>query len=88
MNKRFLAVLEIVFFAVALFGFVPVIKSDPSPYGYFPETAFVLVAMSISRAFAYLNGRGLVLCVLEVALVLVVVIAHRFALNIATGPGM
>jgi len=88
MNKRYLTALELVFFAVALLWFVPVIKSDPSPHGYFPETAFVLVAMSISRAFSYRNGRGLVLCVLDVAIVLVVFIAHRFALDIATGHGM
>lgn len=87
MNKRYLTVLELVFFAVALFWFIPVIKSDPSPYGYFPEIAFVLVAMSISRAFAYRGGRGLLLCALEVVIVLLVFVAHRFALNIATAHG-
>lgn len=85
MSKKYLAVLELGFFALALFWFIPVIKSDASPYGYFPETAFVLVAMSISRALAYRNGRGPVLCAVEVAIVLVVFVAHRFALSIATG---
>jgi hypothetical protein len=88
MNKKYLTALELVFFAVALFWFIPEIKSDPSPYGYFRQTAIVLVAMSISRAFAYRNGRSLVTCVLEVALVLVVFIVHRLALNVATGHGM
>jgi hypothetical protein len=84
MNKRYLTVLELAFFAVALFWFIPVTKSDPSPYGYFSETAFVLVAMSISRAFAYRGGRGLILCALEVVIVVLAFIAHRLALNIAT----
>lgn len=88
MRKKYLTVLELVFFAVALFWFIPIIKSEPSPYGYFPETAFVLVAISISRALAYRNGRGLLVSVLEVVIVSVVFIAHRFALNIAAGHGM
>jgi hypothetical protein len=88
MSKKYFTVLELAFFALALFWFIPPIKSDPSPYGYFPESAFVLVAMSISRAFAYRTGRGLVLCVLEAVIVLAVFIAHRLALNVATGHGM
>jgi hypothetical protein len=88
MSKRYLPALELVFFAIALFWFIPPAKSDPSPYGLFPEAAFVLVAMLISRAFAYRNGRGRVLCGLDVAIVFVVFIAHRFALNVATGHGM
>lgn len=88
MSKRNLTALELVFFAAALFWFIPVIKSDPSPYGLFPEAAFVLVAMLISRACAYRNGRGRALCALDITIVFVVFIAHRFALNIATGRGM
>lgn len=87
MSKKYLTALELAFFALALFWFIPIIKSDPSPYGYLPEAAYVLGAISISRAFAYRNGRGIVLCVLEIAIVLVVFMAHRFALNIATGHG-
>lgn len=88
MNKRGSSVLELIFFALALFWFIPVPKSDPSPYGYFPEAAFVAAAMSISRAFAYRSGRGLEICIAEVASVLAMFMAHRFALGIATGHGV
>ena len=88
MKKRFLAALELGFFALALFWFIPVIKSVPSPYGYYPEALFVLVAISISRFFSYRNGRSIVLCLLEVAIMLVIFLAHRFALDTATGFGM
>lgn len=88
MNKKYLTALDLIFFAIALFWFIPPVKSDPSPYGYFPESAFVLVAMSVSRAFAYRNGRGPIVCVLEVAIVFGLFIAHRFALDIATRHAM
>lgn len=88
MKMRYLNALELLFFGLALLWFVPVIKSDPSPYGYFPETAFVLAMMSISRAFAYRNGRALTTCVVETVILLLVFVVHRFALNIATGHGL
>lgn len=88
MNRKLSSTLELVFFAGALFWFIPVIKSDPSPYGYFPETAFVFVAMSISRFFAHRNGRGLLLCVLEVAIVSAVFVAQRFALGFVWQPAL
>lgn len=87
-NRRSLAVLDLAFFALALFWFIPIIKSDPSPYGYFPESAFVSVAILISRTFAYKNGRGPLLCALEAVIVSAVFIIHRYALNVATGHGM
>jgi hypothetical protein len=88
MNKKYLTALELVFFAFVLFCFAPEIKSDPSPYGYVRASAIVLVAMTISRAFAYRNGRAPVLCIVEIAIVLIVFVAQRFALNIVTGHGM
>jgi hypothetical protein len=86
--RKSMSVLEILFFALALVWFIPVIKSDPSPYGYWPETAFVSVSILISRMIAYRSGRGLVRCALEVVIVSVIFVLHRYALNLATVNGM
>lgn len=88
MKKTYLIVLELVFFALALVWFVPVAKSDPSAYGYFPESFLVVGALSISRSLAYRNGRSPTLCLLEVLIVFVIFVVHRFALNIVTGHGI
>lgn len=83
MKKKIFTALDLAFFAFALSWFIPSVKSEPSPYGYFPEVVFVFLAMSISRAFAYRNGRGPVLCALEVVLVTSAFLVHQLALNAA-----
>jgi len=88
MNKKYLTALELVFFAFAMFLFIPELKSDPSPYTYVRPTAIVLVAITISRALAYRNGRGLVPCLLEIAIVVAVFIGQRMTLNVAMGHGL
>lgn len=85
MKKKYLTALELVFFAIALYFFIPEIKSDPSPYSYVRPTLIVLVAMTISRAFAYRNGRSAVICVLETVLLGVAYIGVRMSLNVIVG---
>lgn len=88
MIKRYSSVLELVFFALALFWFIPETKLELSPFAYLPQAAFVAVAMSISRVFAYRNGRGSAVCAIEVAIVLAAFVVHRMALNLAMGYGI
>lgn len=88
MKKEHSVALELLFFALALFWFIPEAKSELSPYDYFPEAGFVAVAMAISRGFAYRNGRALVVCAVEAAIVLAAYLVHRMALNLTLGYGI
>ena len=88
MKQGYSVALELAFFALALFWFIPEAKSELSPYDYFPEAGFVAVAIAISRGFAYRNGRALLICAVEAAIVLAAYLVHRMALNLILGYGI
>jgi hypothetical protein len=85
MKRKGLIAVELIFFAAAFCAFIPEPKSEPSRYDYSYGTAFVLIAIAISRFAAFRNGRSAVVCVLESLMIVLAYIGARMSFNVIVG---
>lgn len=85
MKRAYLYILELLFLAGALSFFVPVPRSTPTPYEYFPAALYVGVAICISCFCSYKNGRSAMVCSLQALIVVAFFLTHVWALNYVTG---